>query len=321
MRALTVFLITAAVVATANAGGNPEVRCYVDFDPPNKMHMISPEAGTTVDAYICLDALEMGVTCLSFRLTDVMSQCPGVFSSHSFENLLLGGITVGDPFSYSGVTVCGTECAGPGGVCVAVVHLEYVDGECCIEIEDHGDFPRWVVDCNDPGQLDYYEIGWHGSVGGACCPLGESGLDVRCEPQGSGNPSHPPTYWYDVQIAFMEVMYDFRVRVYDPNPDNYTNWVAPEEWTFGLEQDEDGLWAAWHHGPWGSYHGFRFQFDHPNPATWGHWEYHGYLGNPYTVRSADMPPGADGCGYRVHVPEGTSAAEQTTWGTIKALYR
>ena len=318
MKVLMVFLILIAAVATAGAGWNPEVRCYIDFDPPNQVHTISPDPGSTVDAYICVDFLDMGLTALSFRLTDVMSDCPGVFSSYSFENLLPGGLTVGDPLSYEGCTVAAIECTGPGAVCVGVVHLEYVGGDCCILLEDHRDYPRWVGDCNDPALLDFYRTGWHGSIGTACCPRGESGMDVRCEPQGPENPSHPPTYWYDVELGYMDVMYWFRVRVDDPNPDSYTNWVAPEEWTYGLEQEGDETWAAWRNGGTGLYHGFRFQFDHPSLPTWSHWELFWSSG---TTRSADMPAGVDGCGYRVHVPAAMSATEQKTWSTIKALYR
>ena len=317
MRVLTVFLILAATVATTSAGWNPDVRCYIDFDPPNRAHTISPEPGATVDAYICLDYMDMGMTTLSFRLTDVMSECPGVFSSYSFENLLPGGITVGDPLSLVGCTVAAIECTGPGQVCVGVVHLEYVDGDCCIAVEDHVDFPRWVVDCHEPGLVDYYRTGCHGSVGSACCPRGESCTDVRCEPQGPDNPSHPPTYWYDVALGYWDMMYSFRVRVEDPNPDNYTNWVAPDNMTYGLEQEGDETWAVWRQSGPGVHYGFRFQFDHASLPTWGHWE----LSGRSTIRSAGMPAGVDGCGYRVHVPAAMSATEPKTWSTIKALYR
>ncbi len=317
MRVLMVFLILAAVVATASAGGNPAVRCYIDFDHPNRVHTISPEPGTTVDAYICLDFLDMGMTGLSFRLTDVMSECPGVFSSYSFENLLAGGITVGDPL-VGGCSVAAPECTGPGTVCVGVVHFEYVDGDCCIKVEDHINVPRWVVDCSDPGVLDLYRTGCHGSVGSACCPSSEDCMDVRCEPQGPENPSHPPTYWYDVGVGYLESVSSFRVRVEDPDPANYTNWVAPYQWSYGLEQEGDETWAVWRQTAIALYSGFRFQFDHSGLPTWSHWELQSWTG---TIRSADMPAGVDGCGYRVHVPAAATPVEQASWGTIKALFR
>jgi hypothetical protein len=260
---------------------------------------------------------------MTFRLNDVFSECPGVFASYpDFEVLLPGNLYVGDPFGTQGVVVASPECMSGASVAVAVVHLDYSGGECCIKLEEHTTYPRWVIDCEVPEQVDYYEIGWHGSIGGTCCPTGESGVDVRCEPQGSGNPSHPPTYWYEADLGLMDVMHDFRVRVYDPDAENYTNWIVPDEWTASIEHLGNETWAVWREGSTGLTHGFRFQFDNPNAGLWGHWELQRAFD---TIRSGDMPGGADGCGYRVHVPGPATGVDPSpdegSWGVIKALYR
>lgn len=52
----------------------------------------------------------------------------------------------------------------------------YLGGACHLEILDHGDYPRWVVDCSDPGEVDQYCVYMNGGIGGAIAPDGD------CEP-------------------------------------------------------------------------------------------------------------------------------------------
>lgn len=156
-------------------GGNPKVRGFIDFYPPDYQHELFPTPYTSYDAYVYFDCLDDGLTAVSFRLTDIMSACEGVFLSPSFESLLPGGQMIGDPFT-TGVTLTSTECVGEGPegyARAAVLHFFYLSGECCIELLDHLDYPRWVVDCDDPGGVDYYCVLSHGSVDGGYCPDGE----------------------------------------------------------------------------------------------------------------------------------------------------
>ena len=104
---------------------------------------------------------------------------------------------------------------------------------------------------------------------------------VVCEPQGGGdpnnpNPAHPATYWYDVTPGGGFGRCDFHVRVYDPNPANYTNPSLPAAtWQFQVHQVGSEWWASWWDpncvnaifGP----NPTRFQFTHPNAAVWGDW--------------------------------------------------
>jgi hypothetical protein len=144
---------------------------------------------------------------------------------------------------------------------------------------------------------------------------------VVCEPQDGANPTHPATYWYDVTPE-PSGRCDFHVRVFDPHPDNYTNPTLPTpNWQFGVHQVGNESWASW----WDPgcmnaiFSTFRFQFENPNPSTWGDWS---------TTISATSDPNADvvnrsalhegepnGYGYRVHVPivESEGAVEHVKW--------
>ncbi len=58
-------------------------------------------------------------------------------------------------------------------VLVAVVTIFYLGGAGCLEIRDHMEYPRWVVDCSEPGEVDQYCVLAHGSIGGYPCPVGD----------------------------------------------------------------------------------------------------------------------------------------------------
>jgi hypothetical protein len=61
-------------------------------------------------------------------------------------------------------------------VLVAVVTFLYLGGSGCLEIRDHEEYPRRVVDCSDPGEIDQYCVLAHGGLGGYLCPAGDCGL-------------------------------------------------------------------------------------------------------------------------------------------------
>jgi hypothetical protein len=174
---LTAAGLAILVAAPAFAGGNPNVRAYIDFDPPNHVHAVEPELYTEVDVYVCLDNVDLGVTSVSLRLSDIEEECPGVFSSPpQYEMLWPGNLQLYDPFS--GMTIFSQECLQDVLQYPPFrLSLFYLGGSCCIRILDHPDYPRWVVDCSEPyGQLDYYCVLAHGSVGGAPCPPGDCGV-------------------------------------------------------------------------------------------------------------------------------------------------
>jgi hypothetical protein len=159
------------VAVTAFAGGNPNVKGYIDFDPPNMVHAVMPAPYTSVNAYVCFTDLEMGLTSASFRLTDVATVCPGSFAPPSFVNLLPGDLAIGN--IVDGITVASTGCEPPPTVCVGYASLFYLGIPCCLELLAHPEYPGWVTDCNDPALVDIYCVLSHGDVGGAGCPEGD----------------------------------------------------------------------------------------------------------------------------------------------------
>jgi hypothetical protein len=174
MKNLLAILVIAALATTAMAGDNPQVYAYISFDPAGAedVNAVMPAQYTTVNAYVCLGCVN-GMTTLSFRLNNALAECPGVMATEQFTNLLPGNLGIGDAFTAPGLTVASTECMTMDPVIVGYASYFYLGGACCIQIVDHADYPRWVVDCNEPGLVDFYCLKGHGSVGGAVCPSGE----------------------------------------------------------------------------------------------------------------------------------------------------
>jgi len=165
-----------ALVCTASAGGNPNVRVYFDFDPPNYVHEMSPAPYSTVDMYMCLDELGTGMNTICFRTTNLMTEFPGVFATQAWTTLLPGNLPIGwYPWEPWGAIVASTECNGSAGEPLVVGYITafYLGGEGWVQILDHPDYPRWVIDCGDPGEYDEYCVYRNASVGGAEAPPGD----------------------------------------------------------------------------------------------------------------------------------------------------
>jgi hypothetical protein len=186
MRTLAALLLIGLLAAPALAGDNPNVRAYIDFDPPNYVHCYQPMPYETFNAYFMLDCIPGGIAAVSFLLSDVMAECPGSFAPPTFVNLLPGDIMIGNPFVPPGATIASTMCMYDDPLIVGYVSLFYLGvGDCCIQVMDHWDFPRWVVDCQDPSQVDYYCVLSHGEICQLGCPCGicpPGDPDCDCEP-------------------------------------------------------------------------------------------------------------------------------------------
>ena len=177
-------LIALCAPAFAQDGDNTTVKAFlhvtqaagpgVPTDNATVANEMPGAAATqTVDVYLGLTDLTTGFTVISFGLSNSLADCPGVMATQSFVNLMPGNLMIGDPFDGIGATIASTECMVMDPVIVGYGTYFYLGGACCIEIRDHADYPRWVVDCQDPGQVDYYCVMGHGSVAGGVCPDGE----------------------------------------------------------------------------------------------------------------------------------------------------
>ena len=180
MKTLLAILVVAAMAVTATAGLNPQVYAYISFDPAGdpEQHTVTPAMFTTVDAYICLGCVDGGMTVASFGLNNVLAEYPGVCGTQAFVNLLPGGLAIGDPF-VGGVTVASTECMATETVIIGYASYFYMGNgptDACVKIVDHAEYPRWVVDCQEPCVEDLYCLQGHGTIvgpaGGIACTDG-----------------------------------------------------------------------------------------------------------------------------------------------------
>jgi hypothetical protein len=307
-----------ACAATA-AGQNPGAMMYISFDQSGAgglVHQYTPFTYESFRAYVCLTGISGGVSSASFSLADPTALCPGQFAPPTFVNLL--------PYAegewHSGITVSSPEClSGPVVVLGYLQLFTIAPGDCCIEILNHPDYPRWVTDCQDPVQLNHFNVLSNGEIGGAYCPVVlDYDTYVVCEPQEPPNATHPPSYWYRVGSDENHYPSEFRVQVFDSDPTNYTNWVdpgvPPDQWTHSFEYDGENTWVVWNGSMPILFGEVMFGFDNPNPADWGAWELGAYSSEQFSDYS-------DGYGYRVHVPVVPTPVEDASWSCIKALFR
>ena len=172
MRHLLVAVLLLAVACAAfGSGENPRVGAYMSFDQTGAGGLIHEYQATPYvpfRTYVCFSQIDGGITAVSFALTDVLAENPGVFAPPTFVSLLPN--SVGD--WSTGITLSSPECLT--GQVVVVGYLElfpFMSWDCCIELLDHPTYPRRVVDCQDPGETNYYRIISHGTLGDAYCPF------------------------------------------------------------------------------------------------------------------------------------------------------
>ena len=180
MKIIATLMLLLLGTGMAMAGLNPNARVYIDFDPPNYVHQISPPLYTLVDAYICVDQLSGGAMAFSLRMEDPESSCAGVVALVTWQVLLPGPITPPPPpWEGPGTTLASTECLGPGPIALAKISIFYLGGDCSLAILDHDDYPRWVVDCEGPAGIDSYCVLANGSIGAAQPPSGDCPTPVE----------------------------------------------------------------------------------------------------------------------------------------------
>lgn len=187
MRYVLIAIALAALCVTAFAQGeNPTAKVFIHFgnaanweddkpgDNAGVVGRYDPTQYETFYAYIGVTDLGLGFTTISFKLADPSVSFPGVFAPPSFTNLMPGDLAIGA--WNTGITIAATECMNEDTdgarayidpVLIGKLSLFYLSGtseQADIMIEDHPDYPRWIVDCNDPGLVDYFCVWHHGGV-------------------------------------------------------------------------------------------------------------------------------------------------------------
>jgi len=341
VKQLLIALMLVAIAVPAVAFENPDLAIFLDADMDTGnavVNEVCPDIGGTFSVYVCFDRFGDGGGMLGAAF-----MFDRTFSGFKLSQTnLLPGLAFGDVEVDGWAITAGSECQYPdaNGVLVAATCMYLYQGAPgTITIVPHPIDTNSAADCLN--QLDFWCVaslmshGFRGNLGvcttapdGDCVSAGWPS-SVLCEPQGGENPVHPVTYWYSVTPGMgVWPYYGFSVQVFDPDIENYTNWVEPDGWMHSdsVQQIEDELWVAWcHESGAGLDWTFRFQFDNPNPPDWGHWtitgsgdcDPFGYVMDAswnYTHRP-------DGYGHRVHVPVASSPVDGSSWGRIKAIYR
>jgi hypothetical protein len=198
MKYVLIALAVAAMCVPAFAGYNPSAKVFVHIEADASPDAVdnftvvneipTPTAFTSYYAYIGLTEIGLidgspppadnGFTTVSFLINDIMSQYPGVVGTQSFVNLLPGNLGIGDAF-VNGITIASTECMLAPFQYIGYVQVFYLTagGACTIEVLDHVDYPRWVVDCQEPGLVDFYCV-WKNGALGMAAPTGDSSCEA-----------------------------------------------------------------------------------------------------------------------------------------------
>jgi hypothetical protein len=145
---LAIALATLAVAVAAAADMNPDIRIYLDVDPPYYVHEICPEEGTEFRVYICLDTLGPDGGTRGARFW-----CPMDFGGVRVGEMdLLGGLALGDVEDPWGgwMVVSGPDCVYPdehGVVVVGSLTYLYTGPPGTLDIAPCGVEPRATIDC------------------------------------------------------------------------------------------------------------------------------------------------------------------------------
>jgi len=165
--AVATVLVALIAFGAASATMNPECKLVIDFNGSATTYAdietrADPADFTSVPAYVVLVDIaagtEIGMEVISFKL----AVTTGTSSPPSFTSLLPGGLAIGS--WDEGITLASTECLPGPIVYVGRLDLFYLGVPGAVTIEDHPEYPRWVVDCNEPGEVDYYCVWSHGGV-------------------------------------------------------------------------------------------------------------------------------------------------------------
>jgi hypothetical protein len=181
MKSLLAVLMIGAFAVTAFAGANPNIRIYLDVDPPVKVHEIHPDAGTTFDVYVCVDCFGEGS---GTRGTAFLLQ--RTFTGFKLsQTSLMGGLDFGDAETDPGWTLAaGADCVYPDAndvACIAVIQYLYQGGPGTLDLLPHGlvepGTGREVLDCDFAS--DFYCI--YANLG-VSVPPNPGETDCICEP-------------------------------------------------------------------------------------------------------------------------------------------
>ena len=177
MRTFLALLMVLAVAVPALAGDNPQVRAYIDFDPPNYVHRHDTVAPyEQVHAFLMVDCIPGGSTGIS---AEVQIQAGlSIMSSYVLRAGMLED-TPGALITPGGVTLAGScDMSDPQWLAdiTLLVPSDVTAGT--VMIVDSTVYPREHTDCHLPfATVDPYCVLSHGGVNMDPPPSGE---DCTC---------------------------------------------------------------------------------------------------------------------------------------------
>lgn len=148
MKYLLIAFVVLAAALTARADQNPNIRIYLDAEPPGYVHQICPDEGTEFRVWICLDCLDGGTRGARFW-------CPKTFGGTRVGEMhFLGGLALGYvEDSWGGwMVVAGVDCVFPdenGIVVVASLTYLYTGPPGTLDVAPCGAEPRATIDCDN----------------------------------------------------------------------------------------------------------------------------------------------------------------------------
>jgi hypothetical protein len=164
MRTLIVIAVVVAFALSATAGSNPDCQVCIDFSGTanswaDVQSRVDPVLYEPFDAYISIYGINaFGGICFTGYVT------PGVSIATGFTSLLPGGGIVAGSWD-TGVVMASSECHTEPFLYVGKLSLVYNGTPGDIMILDHPEYPRWVMDCPAPGNVDFYCVWMHAGVG------------------------------------------------------------------------------------------------------------------------------------------------------------
>jgi hypothetical protein len=146
MRYLVIALVALAFATSALAVQNPDIRIYLDVEPPGYVHEVHPAVGTTFVVYICFDCFGPGGG----------TRGTGVLFVRTFEGFKLSQLIVPPGLGFGDVEIDGwtfafEQCAYPdasGVVVAALVEYLYMGTPGTLDIAPHPGTGRNTLDCN-----------------------------------------------------------------------------------------------------------------------------------------------------------------------------
>ncbi len=164
MRLVLTVLLIALLAVSALAGQNPDIRLYLDFDPPNGVHRIDVPEDTVVFIYIVLDCFGLEGGLRAFTLCFERT-----FGASAHDELsFLGGLFMGDVEDpeLGFVAAAGEDCVYPdenGMIVAGYVQYYYTGPPGHVRVVPTNLDPMLTTDCNIA--LDTYCVAANAGIG------------------------------------------------------------------------------------------------------------------------------------------------------------